>query len=356
MALKASFARKVFHFNFDARTSRGRMRERISWFIKVWDEVKPSVFGLGECGPLPGLSMDYTPDFESTLTDVLSKVSSLSTSSSTLLEDVRKVVPDNFPSILFGLETALLDLKNDGNRILFHNSFIQGKPIPINGLVWMGDLDQMLQQASIKISDGFTCIKIKVGGLNFEKECDILHYIRKKYFREDITLRLDANGSFKAEEAFYKLNDLARFKIHSIEQPVKPGQTAMEELCRKTPIPIALDEEMIGVNAIDEKRKLLERIKPQYIIIKPSLHGGISGSQEWISIADSLGMGWWITSALESNIGLNAICQLAANYSISIPQGLGTGTLYSDNFESPLEIAKGEIFHNPKLHWNTGDM
>jgi len=352
MAVKASFAKKVFHFNFEARTSRGRMREKVSWFIKVWDEAAPSVFGLGECGPLPGLSIDDRPDFEETLAGVVQKVSSLQTGSDTLLKSVEGLVPAGFPSILFGLETALLDFKNGGKRIIFNNSFIEGKPIPINGLVWMGDLDQMLQQASIKISEGYTCIKIKVGGLNFEKECDILHYIRRKYFREDIALRLDANGAFKVDEAFYKLNDLSRFKIHSIEQPVKPGQQIMEELCRRTPIPIALDEEMIGVNTFDEKKRLLERIMPQYIIIKPSLHGGIAGSQEWIALAESMGIGWWITSALESNIGLNAICQFAANYSITTPQGLGTGMLYDDNFESPLVAEKGEIFYNPALSWS----
>jgi o-succinylbenzoate synthase len=350
--LKASFTKKVFRFNFDARTSRGRMREKVSWFIKVWDEAKPSVFGVGECGPLPGLSIDDRPDFEETLATVVSKISSFKKSSNTPLEDAATIVPIGFPSILFGLETALLDLQNGGERLIFDNSFVKSKPIPINGLVWMGDLDQMLQQASIKISDGFTCIKIKVGGLNFEKECDILHYIRRKYFREDITLRLDANGAFKVDDAFYKLNDLSRFKIHSIEQPIKAGQAEMEELCKKSPIPIALDEEMIGVHGHEKKKELLEKIKPQFIIIKPSLHGGIQGSQEWISIAESLGIGWWITSALESNIGLNAICQLTANYSITIPQGLGTGMIYDDNFESPLTIAKGEIVYNPKLSWN----
>jgi L-alanine-DL-glutamate epimerase-like enolase superfamily enzyme len=209
----------------------------------------------------------------------------------------------------------------------------------------------MLQQASIKISEGYSCIKIKVGGLNFEKECDILSYIRKKYFREDITLRLDANGAFKPDDAFYKLNDLSRFKIHSIEQPIKPGQAMMQELCKKTPIPIALDEEMVGVNTSEEKRNLLQRIRPQFIIVKPTLHGGIIGSQEWISIAESLGIGWWITSALESNIGLNAICQFTANYQVSVPQGLGTGLLYDDNFESPLVAEKGNIFFDPNTSW-----
>lgn len=352
MALQASVSKKVFEFNFTARTSRGRMKDRASWFIKLWDERNPSVFGLGECAPLPGLSIDDRPDYEIVLKRVAENVSTLKAQSSTVLKDAAALVPSGFPSILFGLETALLDFKNGGKRVIFDNSFLASKPIPINGLVWMGDLDLMLQQASIKIQDGFRCIKIKVGGLNFEKECDILHYIRRKYFREEITLRLDANGAFKTEEALYKLHDLSKFNIHSIEQPIKPGQLELEELCRKSPIPIALDEEMIGVESADAKKELLSKVQPQYIIVKPSLHGGIQGSKEWISIAESLNIGWWITSALESNIGLNAVCQLTANYPITLPQGLGTGSLYENNFESPLEVKKGELFYNPKLSWN----
>jgi O-succinylbenzoate synthase len=351
MALQASFYKQVFNFNFSARTSRGRMRERTSWFIKVWDNGNDAIFGLGECAPLPGLSIDDRPDYDQTLQSVAESVSKISIDSKNVLEEVRKLVPAGYPSIVFGLETALLDLANGGKRIIFKNSFIKSTPIPINGLVWMSDLDLMLQQASDKIAEGFTCIKIKVGGLNFEKECDILHYIRRKYFREDITLRLDANGAFKVEDVMYKLNSLSQFKIHSIEQPIKPGLTEMEELCRKTPIPIALDEELIGVEGIENKVKLLERIKPQYIILKPSLHGGMIGSQEWITVAEKLGIGWWLTSALESNVGLNAICQFTANYPVTSPQGLGTGKLYDDNVPSPLDIKNGAIFYNPKLSW-----
>jgi len=356
MALQASFTKKVFHFNFTARTSRGRMNDRTSWFIKIWDVTQPNVVGIGECAPLPGLSIDDRPDFEEVLKSVLVKVSSLKLSASSLLKDAAACVPVGYPSIVFGLETALLDLRNGGNRVIFDNSFIQARPIPINGLVWMGDLDVMLQQASVKIDDGFRCIKIKVGGLNFEKECDILQYMRKKYFREEITIRLDANGSFKPEEALFKLFDLSKYKIHSIEQPIKPGRPEMEELCRKSPIPIALDEELIGIDQPADRKKLLERIKPQFIIIKPSLIGGIQSSQQWVSMAESLGIGWWMTSALESNIGLNAICQLTANYSVNSPQGLGTGMLYDDNFHSPLEVVKGEIFYNPKLSWELGEL
>lgn len=355
MALRASITKKVFEFNFTARTSRGRMKDRASWFIKVWDEKDPNVFGLGECAPLPGLSVDDKPDYEKVLQSVAEKISSLKADSPTLLSDCAALAP-GFPSIAFGLETAMLDFRNGGKRIIFDNSFIQAKPIPINGLVWMGDLDQMLQQASIKIEEGFRCIKIKVGGLNFEKECDILNYIRKKYYREEITLRLDANGAFKTDEALYKLYDLSKFKIHSIEQPIKPHQPELEELCRKSPIPVALDEEMIGVDLQQDKKALLEKVKPQFIIIKPSLHGGILGTQEWIALADSMNIGWWITSALESNIGLNAICQLTANYPVSIPQGLGTGSLYENNFESPLEVKRGELFYNQKLAWNLEEL
>lgn len=356
MALRASVSKRVFEFNFTARTSRGRMKDRASWFIKLWEEGNPSVFGLGECAPLPGLSRDDKPDYEIVLNRVAENVSTLNMGSSTLLQDAATLVPAGFPSILFGLETALLDLKNGGKRVIFDNGFVESKSIPINGLVWMGDLDLMLQQASIKVDEGFRCIKIKVGGLNFEKECDILNYIRKKYYREEITLRLDANGAFKTDEALYKLYDLSKFKIHSIEQPIKPGQPELEELCRKSPIPIALDEELIGISSVEAKKDLLSRVKPQYVIIKPSLHGGIQGSQEWISIAESLNIGWWITSALESNIGLNAICQLTANYNIEIPQGLGTGALYENNFESPLEVKQGELFYNPTLSWNAEEL
>lgn len=352
MALRASVTKKVFEFNFTARTSRGRMKDRTSWFLKLWDDVNPAVFGLGECAPLPGLSIDDKPDYEVVLKTVAENVSSIKLNSKNILQDAKTLIPSGFPSILFGLETALLDLQSGGKQLIFDNSFSQANPIPINGLVWMGDLDLMLQQASIKIDDGFRCLKIKVGGINFEKECDILNYIRKKYFREEITLRLDANGSFKVEEALYKLHDLSKFKIHSIEQPIKPKQPELEELCRKSPIPVALDEELIGIESAEAKRELLSHAKPQFIIIKPSLHGGIQGSQEWISIANSLNIGWWITSALESNVGLNAICQFTANYPVNTPQGLGTGSLYENNFESPLEVVRGEIRYNSKLVWN----
>jgi len=348
MHIKATYSKKIFHFNFEARTSRGRMKDKISWIIKIVDMDNPDIVGYGECGPLPGLSPDDRPDFEEVLSECLNSLPA----DSLAIDSLRDIVPPGFPSIRFGLETALLDLSHGGNRKIYDNSFITGTPLPINGLVWMGDLDSMLQQVSIKISEGFRCLKIKVGGLNFEKECDILHYIRRKYYRENITIRLDANGAFKPDEALYKLHELSRFTIHSIEQPVKPGLEEMEELCRISPIPIALDEELIGVENSSDKEILLERIKPQFIILKPTLHGGLLSCQEWIRLAEQKNIRWWITSALESNIGLNAICQFTANYPIVLPHGLGTGKIYDDNFVSPLTVSEGEIFYNPKRLWD----
>lgn len=358
MALRTAFIKQVFHFNFQARTSRGAMRERTSWVLKVWDEKEPEVFGLGECAPLPGLSIDGVPDYEERLKAILQDLEKLSINNGQLTMDnfqgwIDKMVSPQYSSIIFGLETALLDLLNGGRRVIFQNDFQTGRKLPINGLIWMADMDLMLQQIAIKIQDGYRCIKMKVGGLNFEKECDILHYVRKKYFREDIIIRLDANGAFKLDDCLYKLKELSKFKIHSIEQPIKPGQLeALREISENSPIPIALDEELIGVHETNIRQKLLETSKVPYLILKPSLHGGLQSCKEWIALAEQMSKGWWITSALESNIGLNAICQLTAEYPVSIPQGLGTGQLYDDNIESPLVVKNGEISLNTKTDWN----
>ena len=356
MALTSSYTKRVFHFGFDARTSRGRMKDKTSWFVKVWNEESPDIFGIGECGPLPGLSIDDKPDYEEVLRTTAGRVGEIDLKSSNILGAISQIIPPGFPSIRFGVETAVLDLINGGNRTIFQNEFVNGAKVPINGLVWMGDLDLMLQQVSIKISEGYRTLKIKIGGLNFEKECDILHYIRRKYFRDDIVIRLDANGSFKIDEALYKLNELAKFDIHSIEQPIKPASPEMEELIRKSPIPVAFDEELIGIENETQMKSLLERTRPHYIIIKPSLHGGIMGTQEWIKIAESLGIGWWMTSALESSIGLNAICQLTSNHEIKIPQGLGTGKIYDDNIASPLTVRDGMIYYDEKKQWDVNGL
>ena len=350
MAIRARSFKKIFHFNFKARTSRGTMKDRTSWFIKLFEEEDPATEGWGECGPLPGLSIDSVPEFESEATGLVNRINAChleGKDASALL----RLVPRGFPSLTFGLETALLDLQNGGRRIIYDSDFIRGKPIAINGLIWMGDMDFLLDQVSKKVAEGFQCLKLKVGGLDFERECDVLRYIRKKYFREDITIRLDANGAFKAEDVLYKLEELARFGVHSIEQPLKPGNDAMEELCRKSPIPVAFDEELIGADSGEEKARLLQRLKPQFIVLKPTLHGGLSGCREWISLAQSLDIGWWITSALESSIGLNAICQFTSGFHTTIPQGLGTGGIYENNIPSPLKVSDGHISYDHALGW-----
>jgi o-succinylbenzoate synthase len=360
MSLRTSINKKAFQFNFEARTSRGLMKERISWFIKIWDDQRPEIFGLGECAPLEGLSKETPEQIDALLNEWQAKVNSLSIELPVAVDRLKslheflfinKVLP-HVSALIFGVETAFLDLINGGSRLIFHNGFYTGSPIPINGLVWIGGLDYMLQQIDIKIKDGFRCIKIKVGRLNFEKECDILQYIRRKYYREDIVVRLDANGAFKPEEAKFKLMDISRFGVHSIEQPLRPGAIEMRQLCIDSPIPIALDEELIGVDTLTDRRELLQRIKPAFIVLKPSLHGGLLSCEEWIQLAEQQQIGWWMTSALESSIGLNAIAQFTMEYPIKLPQGLGTGTIYENNFESPLQVEKGTLFYNNQINWD----
>jgi o-succinylbenzoate synthase len=361
MSLRVSFQKQSFQFNFEARTSRGAMKDRISWFIKIWNDKTPELFGLGECAPLPGLSRESLEDVEIALAKFESSVNgkelelpSVAFVTLSELESFLSLsgVECHYSSIRFAFETALLDLVNGGKRMIFKTKFIEGDPIPINGLIWMGGLDHMLQQIDIKIKDGFRCIKMKVGSHNFEKECDILQYIRRKYYRENIEVRVDANGAFKPEDALYKLKELAKFNVHSIEQPIKPGLSEMAELCRQSLVPIALDEELIGVESAEAKKELLARLKPSYIILKPSLHGGLFACQEWIQLAESQGIGWWITSALESSIGLNAIAQFTSKYSIQIPQGLGTGTIYTNNIGSPLVVENGTLTYNHQIDWD----
>jgi o-succinylbenzoate synthase len=353
MSLQAIYTSQTFQFTFQARTSRGAMRNRTSWFIKIWDDQQPGVFGIGECAPLPGLSIDDVPDFEEVLKHTLQQLASSKLQIVNGSYDLSDIVPIGFPSIVFGIETALLDLQHGGKQEIFQNNFLNGKRLPINGLIWMGDMDQMLQQIAIKIYDGYRCIKMKVGSLNFEKECDILHYVRKKYYRNDITIRLDANGAFKPDDCLLKLKELSKFNIHSIEQPIKTGQVELlRELNRDSPIPIALDEELIGVTTRTAKEKLLQDSNVPYIILKPTLHGGLQSCQEWIEVAEAKRVQWWMTSALESNVGLNAISQFTAHYPVTLPQGLGTGQLYENNIGSPLYVKEGMIGWDRNAAWD----
>ena len=359
MSLQASFFKKTFHFAFQARTSRGSMTKKDSWFLKVWDSQNPESFGIGEAGPLPGISLEKPEEVEQQLREVVSRISKMIAPYPLhSLHEIHDFFGSSAlsSSVLFALETAMLDLKNGGTRLIYQNNFLAGQPLPINGLIWMGGLDIMLQQVSIKLYEGFSCIKLKIGGINFEKELDILQFIRRKYFRDIVTIRLDANGSFKPEDALNKLLNCSRFDVHSIEQPLKPGSPLLPELCKKSPIPIALDEELIGVVDKQKKIELLERIQPPFIILKPSLHGGLLGCEEWIALADERKIGWWITSALESNIGLNALAQFTANYPVTTHQGLGTGSIYSDNIASPLEVRKGTLIHNSQENWDLSEI
>lgn len=355
MPLKATYKKHVLKFKFDAGTSRGVLREKNTWFIKIWDKSNSSIYGIGEAGPLVKLSVDDMPEFDVKLIQIVNKLEGcdLPKNEVQINHLVQKIVPVEFPSIRFGLETALLDLLNGGKRIIFKNTFSnEKKGLAINGLVWMGDMEDMLLQITDKIDQGYNCIKIKIGSLNFDRECDILQYIRNKYYKQNIIVRVDANGAFFPEEAMGKLNELSKFNLHSIEQPIKPGQIElMRQLCEQSPVPIALDEELIGIHDIENKRKLLEQIQPQYIILKPTLIGGLNACREWIEIAESLQIGWWITSALESNIGLNAISQYTAQYATTLHQGLGTGQLYENNIPSPLEITKGHLYYRNNNLW-----
>ena len=346
--MRASYFSRKFQFSFKARTSRGPMNDKVSWFLKLWQNENPAVYGIGECGPLPGLSVDAVPELENTIATVVDRINATGIQT---LSDIPTVVPAGFPGIVFAVETAFLDLQNGGKRIIYDNGFLHGETIPINGLIWMGDLDFMMHQINQKVHQGFRCLKLKIGGLDFEREFQVLEYIRKRYFREKLVLRLDANGAFKPADALSKLTALAPLDIESIEQPVMPGQPMMEELCRLSPIPVALDEELIGVEQRAAKIALLDRLRPPFIILKPTLHGGLSGCAEWIALAEERNIGWWITSALESSVGLNAICQFTGNYGVTRYQGLGTGMIYENNFPAPLRVESGTIFVDTTTSW-----
>ncbi len=332
MSIKASYQHRVFHFKRPSGTSRGVLTEKHSWILKTWDAGNPRVVGIGECSVIPGLSPDFS-DIESYEMKLDEVCSDLNTNL------------DDYPSIKFGVESALLDLKNGGNQIYFDNDFTKGlRKLPINGLIWMGEPNFIRQQVTEKIAEGFTTIKMKIAALDIDVELNILREIRSQFDANNITLRVDANGGIPASNALTILHELAKLDIHSIEQPIEKGQLEeMKKLCAISPVPIALDEELIGISETAQKKNLLETIKPQYIILKPSLHGGISGIQEWIELAESMNISWWMTSALESNIGLNVICQLTGEYDNDLPQGLGTGSLYTDNIPSALHVESGYI-------------
>lgn len=356
MSLKADYLKYTLHFRFEAGTSRGILTEKTSYIIRVYDDDDKSIIGYGECGPLKGLSFDDRPDFEDQLAQNCKEFSDLDLQlfSWNVPIILNQLISPQFPSILFGFETAMLDFLAGGKRIIKDTDFTLGqRALPINGLIWMGTPDFMREQIEAKLREGYTTLKLKIGSIDFEEECDLLAMIRSRFSPDQITLRVDANGAFRPEDAMKKLERLASFGIHSIEQPIRAGQPEiMADLCQHSPLPIALDEELIGQMEYVHKFRLLKKIQPQFIILKPTLLGGLRHCDEWIELAGRLNIGWWITSALESNIGLNAIAQYTAQFKHLIPQGLGTGQLYHNNFDSPLSIEKGHLHYNPELFWN----
>jgi O-succinylbenzoate synthase len=348
MTLKALYYKHTLNFRFDAGTSRGVLKNKDSFLLKIWNTEDKNQYGLGEASPLSGLSLDFS-DVQKNLEVVCDKINKGEINCFNFNTYCLEIKDQS--SIVFALETAFFDLINLSKREIFKNPFFnfQSK-IPINGLVWMGTKDFMHRQIKEKIELGFDTIKLKIGAIDFKEEIELLNFIRKEYTEKEIVLRVDANGAFKPNEALEKLKILSDLKIHSIEQPIAPHQhQLMAELCEISPLPIALDEELITPQ--NNKLSFLQLIKPQYIILKPTLMGGFNGSREWISAADQLNIGWWITSALESNIGLNAICQFTAEFQNELPQGLGTGQLYHNNFESPLTIEAGKIFYDKFKKW-----
>lgn len=329
--MKAEYSRYLLEFKRPSGTSRGVLLEKETFILEISENGKR---GIGECAIFRGLSFDDRPDYEDKLKWLCENIQQ---ESEFLKEELKE-----FPSIWFGYEQAVLNLKN-GENLYFPSDFTEGKtPIVINGLIWMGDINYMEEQIQDKLEKGFHCIKLKIG-VDWKSEHDILQKLRQKFSKDRLELRVDANGGFNKEEAKVVLQQLADLHIHSIEQPIKAGNwNDMAELCLETPTPIALDEELIGITDFNEKRKLLETVNPQYIILKPALAGGFSGSDEWISLAEERNVGWWITSALESNIGLNAIAQYTFTKKSPMPQGLGTGALFVNNFDSNLDL-KGEL-------------
>ena len=336
---------RTFHFKEPAGTSRGVYRTRVSRFVHVTCDDMPGIVGVGECAPLPKLSCDDLPDYDAVLRRHCDDVCARGGIDVDALRDV--------PSMLFGLETAWRQLDAGGSTALSATPFARGEEgTPINGLVWMGDFDTMLHRLEQKLAQGFSCVKIKIGAIDFSDEMALIRRLRDRYGSDRIELRVDANGAFSPDEAMEKLQQLSLNDIHSIEQPIMAGQwQEMARLCESSSLPIALDEELIGVNTLERKRELLDTIRPQYIILKPSLHGGMAGCREWISLAQERGIGSWITSALESNVGLNAIAHLAAEVygpAITMPQGLGTGQLFTDNIDTvPIAIRGDKLWYLP---------
>lgn len=339
--MRLAYAPYILNLREPAGTSRGVLTEKLTYLIKIWDDSNPTKFGIGEAALFKGLSAEDNANYELKLVETLANVAlGIPTDLS------------HYSSIQFGLEQAIYDFTNGCKGIYFPSKFTKGEDsITINGLVWMGNFDEMIARIDNKISQGFHCIKLKIGAIDFRKEVEMIQYIRSHYPASQLEIRVDANGGFVMDNVIAALNILSKYDIHSIEQPIRQGPPKlMRFLCDISPIAIALDEELIGINESKSKEELLDTIKPRYIVLKPALCGGFSGASEWISLAEKAGIGWWVTSALESNIGLNALAQWVASLNTSMPQGLGTGGLYTNNFDVPIYLEGENLKYNPDFH------
>ncbi len=336
---QARFIPYVLNFREPGGTSRGVMTTRKVWFIILTDSNNPGRTGIGECAPLAGLSCDDMNNYENMLNEVCLNIDKY-LSDLSLLRD--------YPSICFGVEMAWLDFRHDGKRRLFPSDFTDGrKGIKINGLIWMGSESEMTERIKDKLRNNFTCLKLKIGAIDFERELQILRSIRDKFDESELEIRVDANGAFSYNDALEKINRLSEFHIHSIEQPIKAGEWSdMADICSRSPIPVALDEELIGIKDDAQRAKMLDIIKPRYIIIKPSLTGGFASSDVWVRLAKERNIDWWSTSALESNIGLNAIAQWSSTKELNMPQGLGTGKVFTNNLPSSLQLRGDLLFRD----------
>jgi len=344
--LRARWIERTLEPRFELGTSKGPITTRTVWYLIAWHHDRPEVVGIGEAALFPGHSKEFPADVKLKLMELCADTDGWQRRLTGDLVDV--------PSVRFAVEQCLRDLEAGGTKTLFASDFTLGRrAIPINGLVWMGDKATMTQRIREQIEGGHTTVKMKVGAIGIDDELALLKAVRAEYGPDDITLRVDANGAFTAQQAPEVLKRLADLQVHSIEQPVAPGlYEVMAELCAASPVPIALDEDLIGLNTRDAKVDLLDSIRPPFIVIKPSLVGGWAATQEWIDLAKARGIGWWITSALESSIGLNAIAQYTATLNVSIAQGLGTGKVYANNVPSPLSVERGMLHYRPEMEWD----
>lgn len=337
--MRLAFAPYTLKFRNPAGTSRGVLYEKLTYFIKIWDEREPEKYGIGEAPLFKGLSAEDNDRYEFKLIETLANVAIGRPT------DLR-----HHSSIRFGLEQAIRNFSGGCSDLYFPSKFVEGEGfVTINGLVWMGSYDEMLERLDRKIMEGFKCIKLKIGAIDWHSELKMLQYIRARYSPEQLEIRVDANGGFTMENVFPVLGKLADLAVHSIEQPIPAGYPdLMKFVCNISPVPVALDEELIGIGDTEEKKRLLDYVRPKYVIIKPALCGGFGGAEEWIEAAGNCGAGWWVTSALESNIGLNALAQWVATLNTEIPQGLGTGNLFVNNFASPLQLTGDKLHFNPQ--------